>query len=188
VWNGRLSVNDTFSETCSQSQSHITSDGQSVSMSWCQAQSGTFDQRLFFSKLPSCLFGAPSLRRGRFCHVSVVVIEVYNSQSLFITNIFIKLKIYMCYTHLQYNTKCTIYTGLVQSRKCTIYTGLVQSRLGTADYALLTSNLVYHGSHRHLNSRTHDRRQVWASYIRKVFSTFLHVYIENLYHHLWNMR
>jgi hypothetical protein len=42
----------------------------------------------------------------------------------------------------------------------TIYTGLVQSRLCTADYALLTSNLVYHGSLRHLNSRTHDRRQV----------------------------
>jgi hypothetical protein len=40
------------------------------------------------------------------------------------------------------------------------YTGLVQSRLCTADYALLTSNLVYHGSLRHLNSRTHDRRQV----------------------------
>jgi hypothetical protein len=47
----------------------------------------------------------------------------------------------------------------------TIYTGLVQSRLCTTDYALLTSNLVYHGSLRHLNSRAHDRRQVWASYI-----------------------
>jgi hypothetical protein len=35
----------------------------------------------------------------------------------------------------------------------TIYTGLVQSRPCTADYALLTSNLVYHGSLRHLNSR-----------------------------------
>jgi predicted AAA+ superfamily ATPase len=42
----------------------------------------------------------------------------------------------------------------------TIYTGLVQSRLCAADYPLLTSNLVYHGSLRHLNSHTHDRRQV----------------------------
>jgi hypothetical protein len=32
----------------SQSQSHITTDGQSVSMSWCEAHSGTFDQRRFF--------------------------------------------------------------------------------------------------------------------------------------------
>jgi hypothetical protein len=37
---------------------------------------------------------------------------------------------------------------------CTIYAGLVQSRLCTADYALLTR---YHGSLKHLNSRTHDR-------------------------------
>jgi hypothetical protein len=56
----------------------------------------------FFSKLLSCLFGAPSLTIGRVCHVSVFVIEVYNSQSLFTTNIYIKLKIDMCSTHLQY--------------------------------------------------------------------------------------
>jgi hypothetical protein len=40
-------------------------------------------------------FGAPSLTRGRVCHVSVFVIEVYNSQSLFTTNIYIKLEIYI---------------------------------------------------------------------------------------------
>jgi hypothetical protein len=50
----------------SQSQSHITTDGQSFSMSWCRDQSGTFDQRFFFlSKLLSCPCGAPSLTRGR---------------------------------------------------------------------------------------------------------------------------
>jgi hypothetical protein len=32
----------------SQSQSYSTTDSQSVSMSWCRAQSGTFDQRDFF--------------------------------------------------------------------------------------------------------------------------------------------
>jgi hypothetical protein len=32
----------------SQSQSHIATDGQSVSTSWCRAQSGTFDQSFFF--------------------------------------------------------------------------------------------------------------------------------------------
>jgi hypothetical protein len=35
--------------------------------------------RVFFSRLLSCLFGAPSLTRGRACHVSVFVIEVYHS-------------------------------------------------------------------------------------------------------------
>jgi hypothetical protein len=106
-------------------QSHITTDGQSVSTCWCRAQTGTFDQRFFFfSKFLSCPFGAPSLTRGRVCHVSVFVIEVYNSQSVFTTNIYIKLKIYI-----------VLHTF-------TIYTDLVQSRLCTADYALLTMKLV----------------------------------------------
>jgi hypothetical protein len=34
---------------------------------------------LFPSKLLFCLFGAPSLTKGRVCHVSVFVIEVYHS-------------------------------------------------------------------------------------------------------------
>jgi hypothetical protein len=50
------------------------------------------------------------------------------------------------------------------------YTGIVQSRLCTADYALL---IRYHGSLRHLNSRTHDHRQVWASYIFCVGTRFV---------------
>jgi hypothetical protein len=98
---------------------------------------------LFISKLLSCLFGAPSLMTGRVCHLSVFVIAVYNSQSLFTTNIYIKIKIYI-----------VLHTF-------TIYTGLIQSRLCTADYALLTISLLYHGSLRHLNSRTHDRRSTW---------------------------
>jgi hypothetical protein len=32
--------------------------------------------------------------------------------------------------------------------------------LGTADYALVTSTLLYHDSSRHLNSRTYNPRQV----------------------------
>jgi hypothetical protein len=57
----------------SQSQSHFTTDDQSVSMSWCRAQSGTFDQRylfiFFFLNYGLVLFGAPSLTRGRVCHL-----------------------------------------------------------------------------------------------------------------------
>jgi hypothetical protein len=66
----------------SQSQSYFTTDGQSVSMSWCRAQFGTFDQRyyfFFFLKVAVLsYFGAPSLTRSRVCHLSV-----YSSQSVF---------------------------------------------------------------------------------------------------------
>jgi hypothetical protein len=54
------------------SQSHITSDGQSVSMSWCRAQSGTFDQRFFFSKVTVLSFwGALSDERSGLSCVSL---------------------------------------------------------------------------------------------------------------------
>jgi hypothetical protein len=45
----------------------------------------------FFSppKVTVLSFGAPSLTRGRVYHMSVFVIEVYSSQSLFTTNIYI---------------------------------------------------------------------------------------------------
>jgi hypothetical protein len=60
-----------------QSQSHVTTDGQSVSTSWCQIHSGTCDQILFSVwKLLCCLCGAPSLTRGRICLLSVTVISV----------------------------------------------------------------------------------------------------------------
>jgi hypothetical protein len=53
---------------------------QSVSMSWCRAQIWDIWPEFFFlSKFLFCLFGAPSLTRGRVCHVSVFVIEVYHS-------------------------------------------------------------------------------------------------------------
>jgi hypothetical protein len=53
----------------SQSQSHIATDGQWVSMPWCRAPSGAHDQ-IFITvwQLRSCFFGrAPSLMRGRVC-------------------------------------------------------------------------------------------------------------------------
>jgi hypothetical protein len=51
-----------------QSQSHIATDGQSVSKSWCRAQSGTHDQ-IFLTmwQLRSCSCRSPSLTRGRVC-------------------------------------------------------------------------------------------------------------------------
>jgi hypothetical protein len=78
----------------SQRQSHITTDGQSVSMSWCRAQSGTFDQRFFF-KITVLSLWAPSLTRGRVCHLSVLVNTVYSSQSV---------SIYINYLHTVLHT------------------------------------------------------------------------------------
>jgi hypothetical protein len=51
-----------------QSQSHIATDGQSISKSWCRAPSGAHD-RIFITLWPlwSCFSGAPSLTRGRVC-------------------------------------------------------------------------------------------------------------------------
>jgi hypothetical protein len=54
----------------SQSQSHITTDGQSVCLSWCRAPSGAHDHILVTVwELLSCPLGAPSVTRGRVCHV-----------------------------------------------------------------------------------------------------------------------
>jgi hypothetical protein len=50
------------------SQSHIATDGQSVSKSWCRVPSGAHGQ-IFIAvwQLRSCFCGAPSLTRGRVC-------------------------------------------------------------------------------------------------------------------------
>jgi hypothetical protein len=105
----------------SQSQSYITTDSQSVSKSWCRAQSGTFDQRsIFFFKFLSCHLGAPSLTRGRVCHLSVY------SQSTVVSQYLHKIFTY-CVTHiwqLQYSF-CVrhIYKHLqaLRSRLCPSY-------------------------------------------------------------------
>jgi hypothetical protein len=58
----------------SQSQSHIVTDGQSLSKSWCRAPIWAHDQ-IFFTvwHLPSCFCGAPSLTRGRVCHLYMLL-------------------------------------------------------------------------------------------------------------------
>jgi hypothetical protein len=75
---GYIYLSDNYFQV-SQSQSYFTTDGQSVSMSWCRAQSGTFDQRyiffFFFLKLQSCLiWGALSDERSGLSFVSLVSI------------------------------------------------------------------------------------------------------------------
>jgi hypothetical protein len=62
-----------------QSQSYITTDGQSTSLSWCQAP--IWDQRpifIFLSLIISrqlwvCWWGAPSLTRGRVCSFQLLL-------------------------------------------------------------------------------------------------------------------
>jgi hypothetical protein len=63
--------------TCLSSQSHVTTDGQSVSMSWCQVYPGTCDQILFSVwKLLSFQCGAPSVTRGRVFLLPVTVSSI----------------------------------------------------------------------------------------------------------------
>jgi hypothetical protein len=63
------------SQSQSQSQRHIATDDQSVSKSWYRAPSwGPWPDFFFLIwKFLSCLIGAPSLTRGRVCHLSVIV-------------------------------------------------------------------------------------------------------------------
>jgi hypothetical protein len=51
-----------------QSQSHIATDGQSISKSWCRAPSGAIDQIfIILWQLRSCFCWSTSLTRGRVC-------------------------------------------------------------------------------------------------------------------------
>jgi hypothetical protein len=81
-------------------------------MSRHRAHSGTCDHILLSVwRLLSCLCGAPSLTRGRVCHLSF---SVYSNLSVFTSSIYV--------------------TCVLQfSNLCTIYTSLFQSRIGTAD-------------------------------------------------------
>jgi hypothetical protein len=54
--------------SASKSQSHIATDGQSMSKSWCRALSGAHVQiYITLWHLRSCFCGAPTLTRGRVC-------------------------------------------------------------------------------------------------------------------------
>jgi hypothetical protein len=98
-----------------QSQSHVTTDGQSVSMSWCQVYSETCDQILFSVwKLLCCLCGgALSDERSGLSPVShfhqcLVHCERFN---------IIYIVLISCFTYMQY------------------ILDLCQHRLSTADHA-----------------------------------------------------
>jgi hypothetical protein len=99
-------------------QSHVATDGQSVSMSKCWGRSGTCNQihvLLPVRRLLSCHCGAPYLRRGRVCRLSVSESSLFNSSAVCVYNIYVEI--------------------------------FFQSLLLTADYALLVSiSSQYHGS------------------------------------------
>jgi hypothetical protein len=63
-------------------QSYVTTDGQSTSLSWCQAPSGKQD-RIFVTvrQLRVCWCGAPSLRRGRVCRLQLLLASLAQSFS-----------------------------------------------------------------------------------------------------------
>jgi hypothetical protein len=57
------------------SQSHIATDGQSVSKTWCVAPCGAHDQ-IFITvwQLRCCYCGTPSLTRGRVCILYMLLV------------------------------------------------------------------------------------------------------------------
>jgi hypothetical protein len=59
----------------SRSQSHIATDGQSISKSWCRAPSGAHGQIVInIWQLWSCFSRAPSLTRGRVCLLYMLLV------------------------------------------------------------------------------------------------------------------
>jgi hypothetical protein len=61
------------------SQSHLTTDGQSASLSWCQGTIRDSDRfffllEIFFRQLRVCYFVAPSLTRGRVCKLLLLLV------------------------------------------------------------------------------------------------------------------
>jgi hypothetical protein len=76
----------------SQSQSHITTDGLSIGPSWSRAPSGAHDQIFVLVwKLTFCLYGAPSLTRGRVCRLSESVSSIRSFVSIYIIHDIYKL-------------------------------------------------------------------------------------------------
>jgi hypothetical protein len=69
-----------------ESQSYITTDGQSASLCWCQATIRARDQfffllEIFFRQLRVCYFVAPSLSRGRVCNSLLLLVSPAQSRS-----------------------------------------------------------------------------------------------------------
>jgi hypothetical protein len=61
------------------SQSYLTTDGQSASLSWCQVNFRARDQfffllEIFCRQLQVCYFVAPSLTRGRVCNLLLLLV------------------------------------------------------------------------------------------------------------------
>jgi hypothetical protein len=80
----------------SKSKSHC--DWRSVCLSWCRASAGAHDQMfLRVWKLLSCPCGAPSLTRGRVCHLSVIVGSISPCQYV---QIFRSLQLYTLHNNI----------------------------------------------------------------------------------------
>jgi hypothetical protein len=70
------------SRSRSRSQSYVTTDGQSASLSWCQASSETQDQIFVTARrLRFSWCGAPSLTRGRVCRLKLLLVSPVQSFS-----------------------------------------------------------------------------------------------------------
>jgi hypothetical protein len=96
---GTLASRKSTDSSQSQSQSHIATNGQSISKSWCRAPSEAHDQ-IFITvwQLRPCFCGAPSLTRAWVCLLymllALVSVVFLGSESLgtrlrFVTSLFV---------------------------------------------------------------------------------------------------
>jgi hypothetical protein len=128
--------------------------------------SGTRDRFFFllenvFKQLQVCYFVAPFLMRGRVCNILLLLVLARAAplgSSLSDERSGLSLVIISQYVHKAFTKDIYIICVWHSSGMYIQYMqGLFQSRLGTADDALVTSSLRYHGC---LGIRTVDRRLV----------------------------
>jgi hypothetical protein len=74
-WSLQISLLTKWLQSQSQSQSHVTIDNQSPSLSWCQAPSGAQDQTFVTARrLRVCCCGSPSLTREWDCRLQMLLV------------------------------------------------------------------------------------------------------------------
>jgi hypothetical protein len=111
LWLWLLTWDVSWTSNRFQSQSHVTTDGQSVSMSWCQVHSGTCDQILFSVWKLLCCWEVGSVS----CQsVSQCLVHCQRFNIIYIVNV-------TCFKYMQY----------------ILY--VCQHRLSTADHAKISA-------------------------------------------------
>jgi hypothetical protein len=92
----------------SQSQRYATTDGQSVSLSWCQAPIWDLRPDFLFWQLRVCSCGAPSLTRGRVC---LIQCSIYLHFTRYYMKVFNTIYTRLLSVQAQYRRSCPIFSS-----------------------------------------------------------------------------